>query len=108
MINYIYSNSAILSLLIVGANMRHFTTLLTLNESNLWIFNLQWMHRTREYRLIICDLAGDEIFNSDEHSHIHSQFNSLELKNNGFLSIVKIVNLLKDLHADICGLIEYE
>ena len=88
--------------------MRHFTTLLTLNESNLSIWNIQWMHRTREYRLIICDLAGDEIFNSDEHSHIHSQINSLKLKGNGFLSIVKIVNLLKDLHADIWRVVEFE
>lgn len=88
--------------------MRHFTTLLTINESNLCEWNIQWMHRTREYRLIICELNGNEIFNSDEHSHIHSQINSLELNNVGFRSLVKIVNLLKDIHADIWGLIEFE
>ena len=88
--------------------MRHFTTLLTINESNLCVWNIQWMHINREYRLIICDLQGDEVFNSDEYDCVHSQINSLKLKSNGFMSIVKIVNLLKDIHADIWGLIEFE
>ena len=89
--------------------MRHFTTLLTLNESNLWIFNLQWMHRTREYRLVITELKGDECFNSDNHSQIHSRINSSSLQHNAsFTDIVQIVNIIKTLHSDIVDLIDYE
>ena len=89
--------------------MRHFTTLLTINESNLIIWNIQWMHSHREYRLIICDLQGDEVFNSDQHSQIHSRINSSSLRHNTrFTDIAKIVEILKTLHADIWGLIEFE